>query len=135
MGEASKDIWHRDGHEFALTPAELQQIFDRINEKKKYAIGPSYNKDLLISFHKDKKGHFIELPHETVNACFDRAFEKPLKAAKKEIKHLKKAGGGLVVVSGGSSRHRDVQTPIKELCKAAGLSQEPIFVADEDDAA
>ncbi|KAJ1325671.1 hypothetical protein MN608_08865 [Microdochium nivale] len=136
MIEACKAIWRQGGHKLALNADDLRQISDRINSEKQYAIGPSYNKDLRISFQKeDDKSYTIKLSHETIKACFDKAFQRPLNAAQKQIEHMETEGGGLVVVSGGSSRHRDVRESIKELCKTIGLPEKPIFVADKDDAA
>lgn len=97
-----------------------------INNQKRGDIGPGCEIGLWLA-------DGITLSDAQIMQCFRRAFERPLEIAKRQIGLLKKKGGSLVIVTGGSALHKGLQAEITDLCKRAGLGEAPMFLEETMD--
>ena len=116
-----------------MTRSDYQRILDSFNVRKA-ELGPENDG----SFREWGEGWQVNLDASSISKYFDKALSRPLQLAANKIQNLStkirpgpsnRGCKARVVVCGGTSRHRALQTRIRKLCADEGLP-DPIFTTD-----
>ncbi|KAI0155242.1 hypothetical protein GGR57DRAFT_511691 [Xylariaceae sp. FL1272] len=118
---------------------DRQNLLDDFNHQKSWLLRTDKPETFTDTFtwrffKRDGEKAEVRLGFEDVKHCFHQALQKPIALMSRKIQEAaENSPDSRVIVTGGTSRHELFRSIVKNLCKASKLTNDPVFVAVDND--